>query len=666
MRERFSKARGFAAALREFLSPAWAAIHRFSEAFGEALIGWSRDGRLEAAAVASLLFIALAVAGIEADDYLLSAMTGVQEASTGAIWTKWTPLLLAFIVLALGMTRGGPWLHQPRILGAALVLAGFIGLRLWVAFDLPLTEFGLRETTDLYFAGLAGLALWVSARRYPSLTYLVWTLSLLIILLSRIPLWKIHFIFTPDLLPVTISMFWSFVVLGGLGAKGLSRDARREPVGRSYLLQRGPLRLRFQIPPFLRTLLPAHIAAFAIGLLLALICLSYTRRHSGSIAAGGATTGNLSGLLWARSVLLGWGRAPLLRLIHVTAAPARVGLPIWMGFSGFLASYGAAGLLALAFGSIAVLRLSLGRMRENGLTLTSGPQMALFAVQGLIALIVFGGPNSSIPPVLLAGWLGLAFAGASVAQARTSATGPSFETKLRTLRYVNAFCSAVVLLTALTGVALAFPPVLSRSILASVNKRPLSDPNARFKIFRAMNLDPWSPRAEMALAAWRREQLTHSGAWDENLYRQICDSYKRAMSLDPYDPVIALRLADVQLTAKRVDDALTTALKSLETNPESPELISWIYVAASSNDRANIAGRAISENLSISPGSARWWRARYRIDQLAGRGSQASLALGAALTSAVGKGERDEAELVKASYDRWQVAEQASEKAASP
>lgn len=642
--------RGRTRELRERLEPARETARRFGGVLAEAFAGWWREGQVQAATKAALLFIAIAVAGIEADDYLAAAMNGHHEVAGASIWTKWIPLPIALVLLGAGLLRKTNWVHQPRVLAVMIGVAAIVAMRLWVALKAPLTDVALREVTDLFFAGLVCLTIWVTARSRPGLTLAVWVAALFVMLLARAGLWSIHFIFTPDLLPVVLSLVWSFVVLGGMSGRAAAAALPEDE-------QQDRRFGRWRIPEVFMTIVPAHVTALLLGGFLAVLCLLYTRVPE---AGGGVAGSEAVHLLWTKSVAFGWGRAPLLRLARVMAEPMPLDMPIWMSTTGFLASYGIVGFAVLAFGSLLVLRMALGKMHDLRLSLASGPQMSLLAVQALIAMTLVGGPNSSIPPLLCGGWLGFAFAGRTRMEEQLAP--PVLLPAFRRRRFIaGAFSAAVVLLIGALGTLGAMAPVLSRAVLASLSKVPLYDPAFRSRAFLAMDLNPWSPRAQLAMAAYLREQLDLSLNWDESLYQRIVSTYDHAMRLDPYDPLIALRRADVQLKAKRLDDAFATVLRSLEYNPSSPELISWTYLTASASESTNVAMAAVEQTLRISPAASRWWRERYRLDQKAGRGAQATTALNIALTAAMGSATSEEIEVVKASFERWQLGQQQME-----
>jgi tetratricopeptide (TPR) repeat protein len=179
-------------------------------------------------------------------------------------------------------------------------------------------------------------------------------------------------------------------------------------------------------------------------------------------------------------------------------------------------------------------------------------------------------------------------------------------------------------------------PVGSRLTLAGIKDKELrEDPNVRFKIYRAKRLDPWNPRVELARAAWLREELTRAEGWNENLYQRAVNAYLAAIELDPYDPIIALRLCDIQRAARRPEDALRTAQRGLARNPASEALMEWTFLYAWGQEKAAPALAAIDHALRVDPDSPLWWWRRYAVLQRMGQGQTAGEALHAALTAAV-------------------------------
>jgi hypothetical protein len=163
---------------------------------------------------------------------------------------------------------------------------------------------------------------------------------------------------------------------------------------------------------------------------------------------------------------------------------------------------------------------------------------------------------------------------------------------------------------------------------------------------------PWHPVPHIIRAAWLRAELTRSPGWDENLFRSICAAYEKAMALDPYEPTIALKLAEVQVIAERTDAALHTARIAMERTPGSVDLLTWVYFHATTHNQTQTAAEMIDRSLYLEPEAARWWRNRFWFEQAEGRGPSATVALNVALTAAVGKPEQAEAETIQTYFER--------------
>ena len=357
-------------------------------------------------------------------------------------------------------------------------------------------------------------------------------------------------------------------------------------------------------------------------------------------------------MLWTRSVLFGWGRTVLLRLTGVISEPIAKDLPIWSGWIGAVAAHGLLAMVAAAVVAMGVVRVAFHR-RRGGAQLASSRQMSLLASQALLGLLVVGGPNSSIPFFLWAGWLGLGFEQPPTLFEKVD--DPEHEAKAQRAEIIW-WASTVTTICILFTLSLGLmAPVWSRSILAGIEPEDLNDPDLGFRIQRARTLEPWNPNVELAMAAWLRGRLTQTPGWDESLFDRTCRTYREAMTLDPYDPLIAMRLAEVQTLAGRVDDALTTARRALLMNPSSRELIEWIYLYALRQNRTAIASEMIERALAAQPESPQWWRRRYEYEKAAGRGPSAGVALNVALTSALGEDSDALGGLVKASFARREL-----------
>ena len=68
----------------------------------------------------------------------------------------------------------------------------------------------------------------------------------------------------------------------------------------------------------------------------------------------------------------------------------------------------------------------------------------------------------------------------------------------------------------------------------------------------------------------------------------------------------ALRLAEVQASADRTEDALATARRALVINPSSMELLHWIFLYANSHEEKEIAFEMTERALLLQPESQQW------------------------------------------------------------
>lgn len=599
---------------------------------------------------------AFVLTGIEADNHLAYAARALADEQTLSSTLAWWPIvLLAISILpVLFSSHSGARLGAGGSMGEkggtgdrrltifVIAICGVALIRVWVAGRGPMTGLASREIMDIVIAGLFAVSLASLARRAPLLALRGWTACLVVILLARLLVYfgspesrTAHFVFTPDVLPLFLSLLWVGFVSGGAPSGSIARTARSAR-GRPGGLRRPAWAFAFQV------------GALASGCLVAWICVRYSNNVLAASSGGDSRLFDHTSLLWSRSVGLGWGRAVVLRLLNVMAEPGAPHTISWLGTRGLMAAYGAAAPIAGAMISLVVLRSTI---ISNSLKGDESRPMALLAPLAfhfLIGMIVVGGPNSSIPLLLAAGWLALCMGPDS-----SRADPVAVASHTRANRRESALRLAAVGV-ALAGVSIlvvwSYRPIAARRILVSLHSTPFDSPGHVDLIDRAHQLDPHNPRVELARAAMARDRLNRSAGWDEALYVSIEQAYESAIALDPFDAANHLALAQVQILADRTDDALRTARRGLVHLPNSRELLDWLYVTSVSKGRSDLARTVIERRRLLSPGDFAWWARRGEAYRAAGRRERALAASGAALTAAVGS--EAEAEAVREAFAR--------------
>jgi hypothetical protein len=583
-----------------------------SSGFGPQLTRMRRHRLFLPLLLGAMIILAMALAGIGADEALSRAvrLVTITTFETSSAWWALPPALIA--AGALAFSRVGAVRSRWFVLGAGIVVSVWI-LRYQAGVRGALPYLAVREVGDLFAFGLTGLALWGLAQRNPALAPAVLGAGLSILALAR---WIIgqeaSTPSSPDMLPILVSL--PFVIPSIIYGR------------------------RIEAHPLRRTGERASPTLHLMGLSSGALAGGFLRFGEGS-RVGASSVADAVGGLWSQSVLFGHGQAGLMRLVQVYLEPVSFEEPSWMGWTGFLASGGVAAALGVAAISGALLFAEAwGRVRQRP---------AAMAVQFLVGLMAFGGPNSMIPLMLLFIWAGLALS-APPPQQIVQYGGQRF-VKQR-LPGLGARSGAMLMLAIAMWTIRG--PFKSSELLNEIRVEDLKEVGLEHALNRAERLNPWNPAVPLVRAAWLREQLTRAPRWDETLYRSICDSYAEAIRLDPYDPAIVLKLAEVQTIAERPDEAIRTARLGLERNPGSQDLRSWILFYASSSNMTEIAGEMIERSLYLKPEEARWWRDRFRFEGRAGRASEADAALGAALTAAVANPREAQADMVRVAFER--------------
>jgi hypothetical protein len=590
-----------------------------SSGFGPALEALRRHPLFVPLMLAGLIVIAITTAGVTADEVLERAirLVNITTFETSNAWWALPPALL--VAGAAAFSRVGSARGSLFVLGA-LIVTGFAAVRYQAAIRGALPYLSVREVGDLFTFGLIGLALWGLSNRSPAITPPILGIALMLVALARWSLEEARSPFSPDVLPVIVSL--PFVIPAILYGRRIA----------SHPLQRTD---EFPAPSL-------HMLGLVAGMFT-----GWFLQAAESSRPDAHPVGDALGALWSQSVGFGHGYGGLARLLRVYLEPVAFDTPDWMGWTGFLAVGGVAAAIALAGISVGLLFAEAwGRLRQRP---------AAMVAQLLIGLTMVGGPNSMLPLLLIFVWTGLAL----------SAPLPErliaeFEARRSELaRWVGLGLRTVMLLLLFVGMLAIRGPFKAAEVLSKVRVEDLQNPELERRLDRAGRLNPLNPAVPMIRAAWLREQLTRSPRWDESLYLGICDAYAEAIRLDPYDPAIVLKLAEVQSIAERPDDSVRTARQGLQWNPGSQDLMSWLLYYASSNNMTELAGEMIQRSLYLSPEDARWWRDRYRFESRAGRATEAGAALGVALTAAITNPAEAQAETVRAAFDRadgsWQT-----------
>lgn len=561
--------------------------------------------------IGTALLLALVIAGVTSDEVLARSFRLV-NLSAYDLSSAWLVLPFAFVVIAAMCVAHRDRVRFGRVAVVLLAALFFVRYDMNLATEGALPYLAIRETSDLFGYLLVGVGLWLYGRFYPAGGGLVFGLGLVAMLIARWRIGQSHSIFRPDLFPLLYSIPLAVSATVDARSNFKGPELRSAPEPRPGLHGMG---------------------LFAGGLIGGVL------QHIEAYREGVESTTGALGSLWSQSVLTGHGHGPLMRLLRTATEPAVIAEPRWMGWTGFLASDGVLALFLLAVLS-GVLVWREGRSRVEH-------RAAALGAQFTIGLMIFGGPNSMIPILLLVGWTALALS-VPFADFRASAARAF---NLRVQQISRWALAATLILLAV--VCLRFRgPFVAGEILNEISTERTATEETTAKLERAEALNPWSPVPHLIRAAWRREELTRAPRWDESLYRSICESYERAMSLDPYESTIVLRLADVQSIAERSEEALATVETALERTPGAVDLIAWVYFHATTHNRPEVARRMVNRSLMLEPEAARWWRDRFRFERDAGRGPRARVALHVALTAAVNQPDEVGKELIRTTFLR--------------
>jgi serine/threonine-protein kinase len=129
--------------------------------------------------------------------------------------------------------------------------------------------------------------------------------------------------------------------------------------------------------------------------------------------------------------------------------------------------------------------------------------------------------------------------------------------------------------------------------LVHQNRREWEQSDAEFR--RAIELKPDYPTAHH----WYNIMLRYSGRTDE-AYEQVLT----AQRLDPLSMIIGVNVVDVQMLRGRNDEALATAQKYMEIDPDYPQMLGTVSVLYSTVGRHSEAIASAKKAVDLAGGSA--------------------------------------------------------------
>jgi tetratricopeptide (TPR) repeat protein len=415
-----------------------------------------------------------------------------------------------------------------------------------------------------------------------------------------------------------------------------------------FMLSDAARRRRSKAPPLRpRAIVARHSCAIALGAAVAAMSVGYARSAPSEDPLAHSRSERAAEWLWAQSALFGWGRGPMERLTGVLTEPAPAPTPLWGGWRRSLAAHGLTAALAGALLSLFLLRRALAARESER---AAAAQWALPAAQAALALLFLGRPDSSVPALVAAGWIGLGLGGVASGVAPPRPATSARHAADITIWSASSF-GALALLTAAALAAAA--PTWSASIVASVRPQDLTDPALARRLEWARTLNPRNPEVER-MEALRLRQRIDASRWDEALFDRARDAYRRAIALDPHEPALALNLADIEREAGREEDALATVYRSRSLNPRSMELIEWLYIFGAARGRSDLTERAVARGLQVEPDSPLWWRRRLALEVRASEIQSDSVARAEslALSAAIGGAPGEAAPIIRAAFAR--------------
>lgn len=591
----------------------------------------------------SILYLALVLAGLAADEQLDLAFRAITTTPASS-WTAWAGLPLALIVIALVRRSTGQKESRGVCFALGILAISLVAFRLYAGYRGPLFYLALREAIDLGVYCAIGIALWLYSQSFARGAIWVWLAALATIFLARMPLGDVPLVFRPDLLPASLSIPWALLILLKANrGPNKGSDTGRPRFGGPNLISTIPARGRVVM---------SQTTAIAAGLALTFVCLSYVSTGAAPGVAEAPAIDAMAQGLWSQSVLAGWGRAGFLRLLRASAAPLALEPATWMGPSATLAMHGFLFVLGAALVGLGVLYHGLRSASDvKPEPRTSASWSGLLAATSLVTLIVFGGPNSSLPTLLAIGWLALGGSDFFPSGFRIRlpsdllARFPANLTLVHASRGLWAFAFSLAFLAAL--------PSIAGGKLAAIRADDLRDPLLGDRLAQVRMIHPWHPTTYLIEAAWLREGLRSGADWSEPDFERACEAYRSAQKLDPFDPNIPLRLQDLQARAGHADEAYQTARAAARSLPGASAPIQWAYLHAASHGRPQVAEEFLRELVRFNPEQIRW--RRLVVADAAGRGGPQSAGgkdLGIAMTSVIGSGDPMRREIVQTSFTR--------------
>lgn len=575
-------------------------------------------------APSSLLFLSLCLAIISLDAHRIG-------------WTMWWAVVFALATSAwMLLGPGVPILRGRHLLLTAGILTPIV-VRALLSLRGPLPSEGLHEAIELVLIASVALALWIKCGRHPARVMWLWSGAMGVGWISAVVFAGRMSLSDPAQAATGPLAAWG-VICASAWFFYRRRQSRQAPES----LHAHPL------PPSAEYLI--RFGLLAAGLATGLWVFHSHEQLRLESALEISTGLHVQRYLWLNSVLFGWGHGAMDRLIDVIAQPRPAILPPWGGTISLLAQGGMAGLLALAtLGVVLLWRLPTGKvvLTPRRFVNSIAAPAALF----LLGLMATGGPRSSVVLFSLAGWVALTMVPSRIPD-------PSEAQTLKRYRIPSVFRQRLAIALPLTFMAivafLMISPLRARRLLDRSSDAQRS-PQANLRDQRkAHRLNSYEPRILSAMARAQRRELAELTGWSESAYQRITSTYRIAESLDPYNTLMPLSLAQYQLDSHREEEALRTVQRSLERQPNSRELINWVFLYALSRNQTRLANQMLDRGIQILPERAIWWQRRFELASQLGMGPLVGQAGSVSLTA-----DPENKTLIKALWAAHQHADRA-------